>query len=250
MKFTKNTSAYRGTFNEVKIIDYLIKFSNCKPINNIIPENYAEILATMSPIEMECETNRAYKMAEMIFNHCREQLNWFKIENILWTGIPKAFDDPIIDSYYSNKNPSDLVLIAPNDNYLGVSLKNYTNQSLIGHKRSVFGAFGYTNPSTREACLDLWDMIIKKKDPQEIFNSVFHVPEYPYIEVIGKGDYHREEYILKRPLIGFDQILFQVNRVSNKVDFSIDNETTGHISFYKNSNKSGDNFSMQTFINI
>ena len=250
MKFTKNTSAYRGTFNEVKIIDYLIKFSNCKPINNILPSNYAEILATMSPIEMECETNRAYKMAEMIFNYCREELNWFKIENILWTGISKSFDDPIIDSYYSNKNPSDLVLTAPNNNYLGISLKNYTNQKLIGHKRSVFSTFGRSNPLSREECLDHWDDIIANCDYEEIFNNVFHVPEHPYIEVIGKGDYHREEYFLKRPLKDFKKLIFQVNRISNKIDFCIDDTVTGNISFYKNSNKVADYFSMQTFINI
>ena len=249
MKFTKNTSAYRGTFNEVKIIDFLIKFSNCKPVNNVLPDNYAEILATMSPIEMECETNRAYKMAEMIFKYWRENLNWFMIENILWTGIPKAFDDPILDSYYSHKNPADLVLIAPNNQYLGVSLKNYTNQTLIGHKRSVFSSFGHENPLSRAECLQSWELIIANFDPQSIFTTIFHVPEHPYIEVIGKGDYHREEYILKKPLTDFKDMRFNVNHISNKVDFDIDG-VTGNISFYKNANRVADYFSMQTFINI
>lgn len=254
MKFTKNTNAFRGTFNEIKIIDYLIKFSNCRPINEIVPKNYAEILASMSPVEMECETERAYHMAQMIHKYCREELNWFKIDNILWTAEPKVFKDQLLDNYCSHSHPADLVLIAPNS-YLGVSLKNYTKIKLIGHKATAFSNFVDFPVTSREMAIETALEILNNNDHIEIAHKLFHVHENPYIEVIGAGDYQRTEYFMKKCISTIDKISFTPVPKSNKIQFELTDRKTvhkGNIIFKKtHTTKDGiEKFNMLTFVEI
>lgn len=239
MKFTKNTNAFRGTFNEIKIIDYLIKFSNCKPINEIVPKNYAEILASMSPVEMECETDRAYNMAKMIHEYCREELNWFKVDNILWTANPKAFEDEVLDYYCSHNHPADIVLSAPNS-YLGISLKNYTQLRSINHKSTSFQNFGYEIPTSRNDAFKTFEEVWEKTDDLEVASKLFHIAKHPYIEVIGYDDYHRTKYKMNDSISKIKEIDFTFVPESNKILFELNGGAKKGFLYFKKSHTTKD----------
>lgn len=264
MKFTKNTNAFRGTFNEVKVLDYLIRFSGAEPISEVIPENYSEILASMSPVAMECESTRAYSMAEMIYKHVREKLNWRIIESVCWTGIPKQFENPNIDEYCSNGHPADILLIAPNDNYLGVSLKNYTQPKNINHKATSFSnferVFTSRDPSkdlmndSKENCMLIFESILEAYKPEEIIDLCTHSDLRDYIEVIAYDDYHRTKFKLKPQIKKPRDIKF--HKEDNKISFSlVDNHDIIRKGFimFKKTHKLSDGthkFNLLTFLEI
>ena len=255
-KHTKNINARKAQFNEVKIIDFLIKFSNCSPLNSVEPDNFTETLAFLSAVQMHEETDRAFKMAELIYNYCRNDLNWRVIESIMWCANPKKVKNDVLDLYCTHGNPSDIVLIAPNNNYLGVSLKNYNSKSRVNHKATASSVFGLTEEQVTTKT-DAYNNIKKlitggSITSRDFMDKVIHINDLPYIEVIGSGDYHRTEVELKHPIESLNKFQIHFNDFSEKIEFTVEQHNgliKGEVNF-KNSRKKNavPRYNMLTFI--
>lgn len=119
-----------------KYVEYSVA-NNLKPNQNFVTEiqNYKTIISQKSPnYDFDILDDNSKNISDKILNYIQTKRGGSNIINLIMTG--QNYNFKLINSFFDNTNPSDILLELNLQNqfqkYLGVSIKN-----LIGPSRSV-----------------------------------------------------------------------------------------------------------------
>lgn len=226
-----NTNVYKGLYNELKTIEFLCHGG--KAVNKsegITESEFTDALATFSPIQLDQENKRAALMAIMAEDYCRDTLNWLHLGEVYHCPRKMDFSNPILERYSEHSNPSDIVLLSPANQTLGLSLKSYSTSSAESHKSTSFTNFYDVlgmrpPPESREEAYDLFLEVLAKLSPSEVTERIIHLTDLPYITIMAKGDYHNTKYYLNEAIQTIVDVDVVGIRESSRFDFTIKHST-------------------------
>ena len=228
---SSNTNTYKGLYNELKTIQFLCHGNKATDRSEGINDlDFTAAIATFSAIQLDQENARASIMAMMAEEYCRETLNWRSLGEVYHCPRRMEFSNPVLERYSEHSNPSDIVLLSPANQTLGLSLKSYSTQSPESHKSTSFTNFhdvlGFREPpETREEAYDLFLEVMKEMSPIDIVGRIIHLTDLPYITIMAKGDYHNTKYTLNEAIQEVNKVDIVGFRESSRFDFKITHST-------------------------